>query len=122
MLTSTGDYPASTVRGLEVNTLWDGLFHAIAFIFVAVGIVILWIRGDGAWHVGLGRAFFGWILVGWGLFNLVEGIVNHHILGLHHVRSGPNEIAYDIAFLTLGLTLMLGGWRLGRSVNYSATD
>ena len=27
MLTSEGSYPASTVAGLETNTLWDGLFH-----------------------------------------------------------------------------------------------
>ncbi len=27
MLTSTGDYPATTVRGLEVNTLWDAYFR-----------------------------------------------------------------------------------------------
>ena len=28
MLTSEGDYPPTTVAGLETNTLWDGLFHA----------------------------------------------------------------------------------------------
>src|SRR4029453_2422664 len=38
MLTSEGDYPKTTVAGLETNTLWDGLFHAVAWIAVAVGV------------------------------------------------------------------------------------
>jgi uncharacterized membrane protein len=42
MLTSTGDYPANTVAGLEVNTLWDGLFHASTYIFVVAGLLVLW--------------------------------------------------------------------------------
>ena len=46
-----------------------------------------------------GRAFVGWLLVGWGLFNLVEGVVDHHILAIHHVREGPeiNETAWDLS-------------------------
>ena len=55
------------------------------------------------------------ILFGWGLFNLVEGLVNHHILTLHHVREGvDNQTAYDLGFLALGLGLMLVGWFLAR--------
>ena len=42
-------------------------------------------------RVWTSRVLWGWILVGWGLFNLVEGIVDHHILGIHHVRSGPDQ-------------------------------
>ena len=32
MLTSAGGHPASTVAGLETNTLWDGLFHAATWL------------------------------------------------------------------------------------------
>ena len=73
MLTGHDDYPATTVAGLETNTLWDGLFHAATWVAVAVGIWILWRRTtDWRWAIS-GRAFVGWMLVGWGLFNLVEG-------------------------------------------------
>jgi uncharacterized membrane protein len=48
MLTSQGDFPATTVRGLEVNTLWDGLFHATTYVFVAIGVFMLWDRRDQA--------------------------------------------------------------------------
>lgn len=37
--------------------------------------------------------------MGAGVFNLAEGLIDHHILQIHHVRFGsPNEHVYDIAF------------------------
>ena len=117
MLTSEGSYPKTTVAGLETNTLWDGLFHAATWVAVLVGIWVFWRRTtDGRWAIG-GRALAGWMLVGWGLFNLVEGIVDHHILTIHHVREGAgiNEAAWDVGFLGFGAFLVIGGWLLARS-------
>ena len=116
MLTSEGSYPKTTVAGLETNTLWDGLFHAATWVTVALGIYILWRRTtDWRWAIS-GRAFVGWLLVGWGLFNLVEGVVDHHILTIHHVREGANvnETAWDLGFLVIGALLVVGGWLLAR--------
>ena len=115
MLTSEGSYPSTTVAGLETNTLWDGLFHLATWIAVAVGLWILWRRTtDWRWAIS-GRAFGGWMLVGWGLFNLAEGVVDHHVLGIHHVRTGANETMWDLAFLGFGALLLIGGWLLARS-------
>ena len=53
------------------------------------------------------------MLAGWGAFNLVEGLIDHQLLGLHHVRDdlgGP--IGWDLAFLGLGAGLAITGWRL----------
>ena len=115
LLSSEGDYPTTTVGGLEDNTLADGLFHAATWVAVGVGIWLLWRRSTEERSLANGRGLFGWILVGWGLFSLVEGVVNHHILTLHHVREGvDNQTAYDLGFLALGLGLMLVGWFLAR--------
>ena len=117
MLTSEGSYPKTTVAGLETNTLWDGLFHAATWVAVAVGIYILWRRTtDWRWAIS-GRSFAGWMLVGWGLFNVVEGLVDHQILGIHHVREGAsiNESAWDVGFLAFGALLAVAGWLLARS-------
>jgi len=116
MLSSEGSYPNTTVRGLKDNTLADGLFHAATWIAVAIGIWILWRRtSDWRWAIS-GRAFVAWMLVGWGLFNLVEGLIDHQILGLHHVREGAgHQTAYDLGFLAFGALLVIGGWLLARS-------
>jgi uncharacterized membrane protein len=116
MLTSEGSYPDTTVTGLETNTLWDGLFHASTWLAVAGGLGLLWRRTE-TWRWAIsGRGFVGWMLAGWGLFNVVEGLVDHHILTIHHVReSVDNRLSYDVAFLAFGLALIVGGWMLARS-------
>jgi uncharacterized membrane protein len=115
VLTSTGNYPATTVQGLEVNTLWDGFFHAIAYVLVAVGLFLTWARGRAGACVWSWRSLLGWGLLGWGIFNLVEGIIDHHLLQIHHVRPGPDEFAYDLGFLLVGAILSLAGWIVARS-------
>ena len=110
MLTSTGDHPATTVAGLEANTLADGLFHLSSWMIVFVGLhltVRAWQRGDLAppW-----RAQFGLMLAGWGAFNLVEGIVDHHLLAVHHVRDDvSSKGGWDLSFLVFGALLVVLG-------------
>ncbi|WP_110240056.1 DUF2243 domain-containing protein [Nocardioides gilvus] len=104
-------YPDSTVHGLEINTLLDGVFHVFTWLMVLLGMAMLFNRlrteHPPVWRHG---ALWAWVLVGWGLFNLVEGAVNHHLLGIHHVRRGEHELLWDLAFLLLGALLVLGGW------------
>ena len=109
-------YPADTVYGLQINTLWDGLFHTFAWLAVLTGLGLLYRRvTHSRGRVWASRTLWGWILVGWGLFNLVEGVVDHHLLGIHHVRSGPGQLWWDLGFLALGALLALVGWTLQRS-------
>jgi uncharacterized membrane protein len=108
-------YPADTVPGLEVNTLWDGLFHATTWVFVVAGLWLLQRAWRGASVPRAWRALLGLLLAGWGLFNLVEGVVDHHLLGIHHVREGAGRLWWDLAFLAFGALLLVGGWALYRS-------
>lgn len=114
MLTSQGSYPATTLKGLESNTLWDGLFHATTYVVLVAGL-ILWTTAQADSEDKSLRPLVGWILVGWGLFNLIEGIVNHHMLQIHHVRSGADQLGWDLAFLALGAVLIFAGQLLARS-------
>jgi uncharacterized membrane protein len=57
----------------------------------------------------------GTILMGFGIFNLVEGIIDHQILGIHHVNEivPPAQwIYWDIGFLIWGAAMLYGGWLL----------
>jgi uncharacterized membrane protein len=116
MVSHVDDFPVTTLAGLEVNTLADGFFHLATWVLVFVGTVLIlraWQRGRLApswrFHIGL-------LLAGWGIFNLVEGIINHHILGVHHLRDDIGApIAWDIGFLVFGALLVAGGWALHRA-------
>ena len=109
MLTSTGDHPATTIAGLETNTLWDGVFHVSTWIAAFVGFVLL-SQAMRAGYRATAKRQFGLLLIGWGGFNLVEGIVDHHLLTIHHVRDDIGApLGWDLAFLALGAFLLAGG-------------
>ena len=114
VLTSEGCCPGTTLDGLEANTLADGVFHSLTLLLVSLGLFLLWraLREGKGWA---GRRLVGMILVGWGLFNVVEGVVDHHILGLHHVKAGDHQTLFDLSFLALGVLLVAGGTRLARA-------
>lgn len=115
MVSHVEDYPVTTVAGLEVNTLADGFFHLATWLFVLAGsitTIVSWRQGRRAPNWSF---HFGLVLAGWGIFNVVEGVINHQILQIHHVRDdlgGPLE--WDIGFLVFGALLIVGGWALHR--------
>ena len=118
MLTDYGAYDATrgtTVSSLEHNTLWDGLFHASTWVFVTVGLFLLW-RAVRTGHRTTWRTLGGLLFVGWGIFNLVEGVVDHHVLTVHHVRDDVTDpLWWDVGFLAFGAVLVAGGLALRRS-------
>ena len=105
--------PPTTMAAMHRNMVWDGLFHAFVWLVTLLGVLLLW---SAAYHQetmpALG-AFIGQLLFGWGLFNLVEGIIDHQILGVHYVRQVPNYTVYNLTFLAVGgVGLLLVGWLL----------
>jgi uncharacterized membrane protein len=109
-------YNPNTVSGLEMNTVWDGIFHVVCWVSVLTGLAILYSRvTHRRRQVWTSRVLWGWMLAGWGLFNLVEGIIDHQILGIHHVHGGPHQIWWDIGFLLVGVVLLAAGYLLQRS-------
>lgn len=54
------------------------------------------------------------MLGGRGLFNFVEGIIDHQLLGIHHVHPGDGQLAWDLGFLASGLVLVAIGGALVR--------
>lgn len=113
--------PPNDLISAKVNMTWDGYFHAAVWVITAIGLYLLFQAGKRPGVPWSGRMLLGSQLAGWGLFNLVEGIIDHHILGLHHVMEySANKLLYDILFLGSGLFFMLIGWLLIRSAHQSA--
>lgn len=101
--------PEMDVAAVRENMFWDGVFHAFAWVMTVLGVARLWAGTHGPGVAWSGRALVGSACIGWGLFNFVEGIVDHQLLGLHHVHRGPGQFAWDLGFLAFGLLLMVGG-------------
>jgi uncharacterized membrane protein len=119
-------YPIDTIANLELNTLWDGIFHSATYVFVVLGLFILW-RAAHRMHLAWSsKLLAGSLLIGWGLFNLVEGVIDHEILGVHHVNElTPREqwLYWDLGFLLWGGAMLAAGLGLvqvGRAEEASA--
>ena len=124
MLTSAG-YPPDSVRNLEINTLWDGLFHATTCVFTTIGLALLWRAARASHARWSGKLLGGTLLIGWGLFNLVEGLVDHQLLGIHHVNetvARDQWIFWDLGFLIWGALMLVAGWRLLRAGQRETTS
>ena len=117
MLSSAG-YPPDSVHNLQVDTFWDSVFHASTYLFVIIGLALLW-RAAHRTHIWWsGKMLAGTMLIGFGLFNLVEGLIDHQLLGIHHVNetvSRDQWIYWDMGFLLWGAAMLAGGWALLRS-------
>ena len=103
--------PPVTLEAMHINMFWDGMFHAFVWLATLIGIFLIWTgaRQAGAHPSALWLA--GLMLIGWGIFNFTEGLINHQILELHHVREwGPNPV-WDYGFLLSG-PLLVGLGRL----------
>lgn len=96
----------TTIASLQRQNTEDGFFHLAVWIISLTGVGLLF-RTRG---VGNGWSLVGAMLAGWGAFNFVEGLIDHQILGIHHVRPGsPHELTYDLLFLASGLVLVVAG-------------
>ncbi len=104
--------PPVSMEAMRVNMQWDGFFMLGVWVVTLIGV--WWLLADARRGVLLpsSGSFAGQLMVGWGVFNLIEGIIDHHLLGLHHVRDLPMHIpAYDGIFLGIGGVLfILIGW------------
>jgi uncharacterized membrane protein len=108
--------PPVTMDALSRNMVWDGLFHAGVWLPTVLGAYLLLRDARRGLALPDARAFTGQLILGWGLFNLVEGIIDHHLLQLHHVRDLPTHVPlYDWMFLLIGgVGFTSLGWVLSR--------
>ncbi len=105
-----------TLVSSKVNMFWDGIFHLFSWAATVVAIAIVVRELPHAAPNVRARAIIGGAIGGWGLFNLVEGVINHQIFGLHHVHPGRNQIIWDMGFLASGIALILIGFAIAVSV------
>jgi uncharacterized membrane protein len=98
----------------------DGFFHAGGWLCIVVGLFLFadLQRCATAWP----RRIWAGGLLGWGGFQVYDGLIQHKILGLHQIRYHVDLLPYDLVWnvcggigIILGL-LLLRGTRSARTV------
>lgn len=106
--------PLNSMANMHTNMTADGLFHSAMLAAVLVGIAMLFRAGGRSDVIWSGRVLAGAMLMGWGMFNVVEGVIDHHLLELHHVVEKFGLSGWDWAFLAASLALIVIGWLIAR--------
>jgi len=91
----------------SVGLFSDGLFHAFSW-FATVGALFLVAdlrRRQSFW---LKRWICG-VLIGIGLFQLYDGLVQHKIFRLHQIRYDVEILPYDIIWNTSAILILIVG-------------
>jgi uncharacterized membrane protein len=106
--------PKDSIANIQVNMVWDGLFHSFTWVMTAAGIALLFRaarRPDVPWS---GRVLVGSMVAGWGLFNLVEGLFDHHLLQVDLFEHLMVLSVWDWLFLASGVVMIAAGWAIAR--------
>jgi uncharacterized membrane protein len=116
--------PRTTLVNAEINMFWDGLFHAFCYIATLIALLMLWQVVTRREAPLSGKAYFGSLWLGWGVFNVVEGLIDHEILQVHHVyQNDPHHfLLWDLAFLASGVLFLLIGWMLIRNATATVSE
>lgn len=107
--------PPTTLIGKTVNMFWDGVFHAFCLVVVLIGVIRLWklIRRPDIDRSGY--LLSGGLFIGWGIFNIIEGLIDHHFLKLHNVKElSANPEAWNYGFLVISVVMIIGGYLLAK--------
>jgi uncharacterized membrane protein len=91
----------------DAGLVSDGLFSAAGWTCVVVGLFLFADlqrrRGTVAKRVWAGG------LLGWGGFQLYDGLIQHKLLGLHQIRYHVDLLPYDLIWNTAGALAVLAG-------------
>jgi uncharacterized membrane protein len=101
---------------LRTQILFDGVFHLLMYVVAIAGLVML-LRGRTAVSR---RQLWGWSLVGFGVWHLMDAVLSHWMLGIHRIRTDvPDPLVWDIGWLLVfGLVPMaIGAWWLRKGGN-----
>jgi len=104
------------VDTLRAQVLWDGYFHALMYLVAAIGLWGLW-RARGELQDRRGWGLPGALLIGFGAWHVIDGVLSHWLLGIHRIRlDSPDPLFWDLLWFTaFGLVpLVIGWWLLHR--------
>lgn len=88
----------SLVPGLDLRgqVVWDGLFHLLHYLLAIVGLWGLWRHRRAA------PPMLPMLLLGFGLWHLIDAVLSHWTLGIHRIRvDAANPLAWDLGWLAL---------------------
>lgn len=93
----------STTAGL----VSDGFFHAGSWLSIVAGLFLF--ADLQRRRATVRRRVWAGVLLGWGGFQVYDGLVQHKLLGLHQIRYRVDLLPYDLLWNIAGGLGMVAG-------------
>ncbi len=105
---------------LDVGLMSDGFFHAGGWLAMVTGLFLF--ADLQRRRATVPKRVWAGVFLGWGAFQLYDGIIQHKLFGLHQIRYDVDLLPYDLFWngaavvgLGIGAWLLLGSARTVRS-------
>jgi len=91
----------------SMGLITDGIFHAFSWFATVVSLFMLAdLRKRKIWD---GKQWAGATILGAGVFQLYDGIIQHKVMGLHQIRYNVEVIYYDVVWnIIAGFMIIIG--------------
>lgn len=97
----------------DVGLVSDGFFHAGGWLAMVVGLFLF--ADLQRRKVTVPKRLWAGALIGWGGFQVYDGLFQHKVLGLHQIRYNVDLTPYDLVWnisggigLVIGIILLFG--------------
>jgi uncharacterized membrane protein len=92
---------------LDVGLASEGFFHTGSWLCIVTGLSLFAYLQRR--HATVPKRIWAGALIGWGFFELYDGLFQHKILGLHQIRCHVDVLPYDLTWnIAGGLGLLVG--------------
>lgn len=100
-------YDPGTLDGLQRNVYYDGLFSLAMLGVMGLGASVIWWATNHSSYRLSTLAVVGSVLIGMGVFNTYDGIVDHYVLGIHDAVHGTT--IWNPPWVLVSLVLLIAG-------------
>lgn len=91
----------------SMGLISDGIFHAFSWFATVLGLFMLSdIRKRKVWDI---KGWLGAAILGAGVFQLYDGIIQHKLMRLHQIRYVSDVIYYDIVWNVIAACMIIVG-------------
>jgi uncharacterized membrane protein len=102
------------VTDINTQILADGLFHALMYLIAVIGLCLLWRAQRELTQEKAPRRFLGNMLIGFGVWNIIDATLFHWLLQIHRIRIDSDvPLMWDLIwFFLFGIAFIIAGWAL----------
>lgn len=104
----------------DIGLISDGLFHAFSW-FATIGGLFLFADLRRRQAVQL-KKWWGGVLLGAGVFQLYDGIIQHKLMRIHQIRYVDHVFVYDVIWNVGAIIMIVGGVYLIKSSRKKITN